>query len=86
MRDLGNQEWASGVRDVTPHTHDEAACKEHRVRIAGLWKGLNDRADDDENTSNRCTRPSTQNIGDVRREEQDGESSKAWEGSKKAES
>lgn len=86
MRDLSDQKWASGVRDVAAHAHNEPTSKEHRIWVAGLWEGLDDGADDDKNTPNRCTHATTQDIGDVWCEEQDSEPSKTWEGSEKAQS
>lgn len=80
MGDLGDQERASGIRDVATHTHDEPACKEHCIRVAGLWESLDDRSDDDEDTSNCRTSSSTQYVCNVGRKDQDGESTKAWEG------
>lgn len=47
MGDLCDQQRASGIRDITSHTHDEPACKEHCIRVVGLRESLDDRADND---------------------------------------
>lgn len=80
MRDLGDEQRTRRVRDVAAHAHEPAAGEEHGLGVGAGGQRLDDGAEDHEQASDGGAGPAAKHVGDVGREEEDGEAAEAGEG------
>lgn len=79
VRDFSDQERARCVGDVAAHPHDEAASKEHGVRVTCSGESLDQGTENDEQASDSRPESSSAVVCYVRSEEQHCEAAEARE-------